>query len=159
MQSKSDVHLRGSQCSVFYHDACAGSGLFSRLEHQLYRAVQLVFVFFQNLCCAQQHGCVAVMAAHVACTAARLKLKTAVLFERQCVHIRSQKDAGTAVSDLRKDSGRLFHLWESGFHKVCGQFFGQCTAACFPRDSHFGQTLLDLCTGLWQIGSDFCDLG
>ena len=87
------IHLRVFQQAVFQHVQRALKNLLGRLEFQLHGAFDLVFVGLQQLCRAQHHGGVHIVAAAV--HPARdlgSKFLTGFFLNGQSIHVTAQQD-------------------------------------------------------------------
>ena len=93
MEHDRGVHLRVFQQAVFQHVQRTLKNLLGRLEFQLHGAFDLVFVGLQQLCRAQHHGGVHIVAAAVHLAGQlRGKLLAGFLLQGQRVHVTAQQD-------------------------------------------------------------------
>ena len=127
------VHLRVFQQAVFQHVQRALKNFLGRLEFQLHGAFDLVFVGLQQLCRAQHHGGVHIVAAAV--HPARdlgSKFLTGFFLNGQGVHVAAQQDglAGALAACQRENAA---------------------SAAVLRGIAHFGQGLFHQRFGLRQI--------
>ena len=93
MEHDRGIHLRVFQQAVFQHVQRTLKDLLCRLEFQLDGALDLVLVFFEQLCRTQHHGGVHIVAAAV--HPARdlgSKLLTGFFLNGQGVHVTAQQD-------------------------------------------------------------------
>ena len=112
-----DDHTRGHGCSGGHmeHNCRTGGGglqntggdhvlralenLLGGLEHELDGSFQFSFPGFQELCRAQEHGGVEIVAAGVHRAVGACKFLAALLGDGQGIHIRPEEDAGLALAD------------------------------------------------------------
>ena len=154
MEPECGVHFRVLQKAVLHQDPGPGACLLAGLEHQLDRALQGALPLFQYLSRPQEHGRVAVMAAHMSISIPGSKLQITGFPNGKCIHIRPQQDAGAAMADHGRHSLGPLHPGEPCFHKIPGHLFRQVPAAVLPRYSHLIQPFSDMIRCLRQLHPD-----
>ena len=124
------------QAAVLDHGAGAGQCLLARLEHQDHKALELLFMGFQQFGCTQQHGGMGVMTAGVHFPRALGGIgQASVLGEGQSIHISPEKDAfASFFADITQHAA---------------------LAAGTETDAHFLQFFLDFGSGFGQLQPQF----